>query len=220
MRFLRDQGLAITMFAIFAVTMVGLVLTGWNNYNGEQVEHSMPTITLAQYLTTPSFGEAVFENWESEFLQMGAYVLLTAFLFSRGSSESKDPDSDAAPQDADPRRANTRKHVPWPVRAGGITLVLYEHSLTLALFGIFAASFILHAVTGAGEYSEQLLAHGGRGVSAVEYLGTARFWFESFQNWQSEFLAVGALIVLSIVLRQRGSPESKPVAASHGVTGS
>ena len=102
MRFLRDQGLAITMFGIFAVTMVGLVLAGWNHYNGEQIEHSMPTITLAQYLTTPSFGEAVFENWESEFLQMGAYVLLTAFLFSRGSSESKDPDSDAAPQDADP----------------------------------------------------------------------------------------------------------------------
>ena len=219
-RFLRDQGLAITMFGIFAVTMVGLVLTGWNNYNGEQIEHSMPTITMAQYLTTPSFGEAVFENWESEFLQMGAYVLLTAFLFSRGSSESKDPDSDAAPQDADPRRANTRKQVPWPVRAGGITLVLYEHSLTLALFGIFAASFVLHAVTGAGEYSEELLAHGGRAVSAVEYLGTARFWFESFQNWQSEFLAVGALIVLSIVLRERGSPESKPVTASHGTTGS
>ena len=99
-------------------------------------------------------------------------------------------------------------------------LVLYEHSLTLALFGIFAASFVLHAVTGAGEYSEELLAHGGQGVSAVEYLGTARFWFESFQNWQSEFLAVGALIVLSIVLRQRGSPESKPVAARHGATGS
>ena len=219
MRFLRDQGLAITMFGIFAVTLVGLALTGWNNYNGEQVEHSMPTVSLAEYLTTPSFGESVFENWESEFLQMGAYVLLTAFLFSRGSSESKDPDS-AAPQDADPRGANSRKRVPWPVRAGGIALVLYEHSLTFALFGIFAASFVLHAVTGAGEYSEELLSHGGQAVSPLEYLTTARFWFESFQNWQSEFLAVGALIVLSIVLRERGSPESKPVAASHGATGS
>ena len=190
MRFLRDQGLAITMFGIFAVTMVGLVLTGWNNYNGEQIEHSMPTITLAQYLTTPSFGEAVFENWESEFLQMGAYVLLTAFLFSRGSSESKDPDSDAAPQDADPRRANTRKQVPWPVRAGGITLVLYEHSLTLALFGIFAASFVLHAVTGAGEYSEELLAHGGRvsrrsNTSARRASGSSRSRTGRANSWPS-----------------------------------
>ena len=147
MRFLRDQGLAITMFGIFAVTLVGLALTGWNNYNGEQIEHSMAPVNLGQYLTTPSFGESVFENWESEFLQMGAYVLLTAFLFSRGSSESKDPDS-SAPQDADPRGASSRKRVPRPVRAGGITLALYEHSLTLALFGIFAASFVLHAVTG------------------------------------------------------------------------
>jgi Domain of unknown function (DUF6766) len=219
MRFVRDQGLAITMFAVFAVTLVGLALTGWNNYNAEQIEHSIATVSLAEYLTTPSFGEAIFENWESEFLQMGAYVLLTAFLFSRGSSESKDPDGDA-PQDADPRAANTRKRVPWPVRQGGIVLVLYEHSLTLALFGIFAASFVLHAVTGAGEYSEELLTHGGQAVSPLEYVATARFWFESFQNWQSEFLAVGALIVLSIVLRERGSPESKPVAASHGTTGS
>jgi hypothetical protein len=219
MRYLRDQGLAIAMFGIFAVTLVGLALTGWNNYNGEQIEHSMATVNLAQYLTTPSFGEAVFENWESEFLQMGAYVLLTAFLFSRGSSESKDPDS-AAPQDTDPRKASGQKRVPWPVRARGIALVLYEHSLTLALFSIFAASFVLHAVTGAGEYSEELVSHGGQAVSPIQYLATARFWFESFQNWQSEFLAVGALIVLSIVLRERGSPESKPVAASHGATGS
>ena len=127
----------------------------------------MPTITLAQYLTTPSFGEAVFENWESEFLQMGALRAADRLPLQRGSSESKDPDSDAAPQDADPRRANTREAGPWPVRAGGITLVLYEHSLTLALFGIFAASFVLHAVAGAGEYSEEQLAHGGRaGVGA------------------------------------------------------
>ena len=218
MRFLRDQGLAITMFGIFAVTMVGLMVTGWSNYNEEQVEHGQTVVGLTEYLGTPNFGEAVFENWESEFLQMGAYVLLTAFLFSRGSSESKDPDSES-PQDADPRRADKRKNVPWPVRAGGLTLLLYENSLTIAMFALFFASFALHAATGASEYSQELLTHGGQAVSVLGYLGTSRFWFESFQNWQSEFLAVGTLVVLSIFLRQRGSPESKPVAASHAETG-
>ena len=115
---------------------------------------------------------------------MGAYVLLTAFLFSRGSSESKDPDSES-PQDADPRRASKRKSVPWPVRAGGLTLLLYENSLTIALFALFFASFALHAATGAGEYSQEQLTHGGQAVSVLGYLGTSRFWLESFQNWQS-----------------------------------
>ena len=206
------------MFGIFAVTMVGLMVTGWSNYNEEQVEHGQTVVGLTEYLGTPNFGEAVFENWESEFLQMGAYVLLTAFLFSRGSSESKDPDSES-PQDADPRRADKRKNVPWPVRAGGLTLLLYENSLTIAMFALFFASFALHAATGASEYSQELLTHGGQAVSVLGYLGTSRFWFESFQNWQSEFLAVGTLVVLSIFLRQRGSPESKPVAASHAETG-
>ncbi|MBA2632584.1 MAG: hypothetical protein H0U86_06235 [Chloroflexi bacterium] len=218
MRLLRDQGLAIAMFGIFAVTLGGLMLTGWSNYNEEQAEHGETAVALDEYLGTPAFGEAVFENWESEFLQMGAYVLLTAFLFSRGSSESKNPDGDN-PADADPRQADKRGNVPWPVRTGGIALALYENSLTIALFALFIASFALHAATGAGAYSQEQIAHGGQAVSVVGYLATSRFWFESFQNWQSEFLAVGTLIVFSIFLRQRGSPESKPVAASHAETG-
>ena len=217
-RFLRDQGLAIAMFGIFVVTLIGLVLTGWSNHNEDQEEHGEAAVTLAAYVGTPDFGEAVFENWESEFLQMGAYVLLTAFLFSRGSSESKDPDAED-PVDADPRGADQQRDVPWPVRAGGVTLILYENSLTIAMFALFFASFALHAATGAGEYSQEQVAHGREAVSVLAYLGTSRFWFESLQNWQSEFLAVGTLIVFSIFLRQRGSPESKPVAASHAETG-
>jgi hypothetical protein len=217
-RFLRDQGLAITMFGIFGVTLVGLMLTGWGNYNEDQQEHGEPPVALPDYLVTPNFGEAVFENWESEFLQMGAYVLLTVFLFSRGSSESKDPDSET-PVDADPRLADKRKNVPWPVRIGGLPLLLYENSLTIAMFALFFASFALHAATGAAEYSQEQQAHGGHAISVLSYLATSRFWFESLQNWQSEFLAVGTLVVLSIFLRQRGSPESKPVAASHAETG-
>lgn len=218
MRFLRDQALAIAMFVIFLVTLVGLALAGWADHNEEQTIHGEPTVALAAYLLSPSFGEAVFENWESEFLQMGAYVLLTALLVSRGSSESKDPDQEN-PQDADPRRAEKSSEAPWPVRRGGLALWLYEHSLTITLFGLFVGSFVLHAVTGAADYSQAQVEHGGRAVSILSYLTSSRLWFESFQNWQSEFLAVGALIVLSIFLRQRGSAESKPVASSHQETG-
>ena len=217
-KFLRDQGLAITTFAIFAATLIGLAFAGWGTYNEEQSEHGEPIVGIGEYLATPNFGEAVFENWESEFLQMGAYVVLTVFLFSRGSAESKDPDKEE-PSDADPRQADMRKDVPWPVRRGGIILTLYENSLGIALFALFFASFALHAVTGAADYSQEQLAHGGEAISTLGYLSTSRFWFESFQNWQSEFLAIGSLIVLSIFLRQRGSPESKPVAASHSETG-
>ena len=218
LRLLREQGLAVTVFAIFAVTFIGLALAGWDTYNQDQAEHGGPAASLGEYLSSPNFGEAVFENWESEFLQMGSYVFLTAFLFSRGSAESRDPDA-PGPSDADPRLADMRRRVPWPVRRGGLLLALYERSLSIALFALFIASFALHALTGSGDYSQEQLAHGGDPVSALAYLGTSRFWFESFQNWQSEFLAVGTLIVLSIFLRQRGSPQSKPVAAAHSQTG-
>lgn len=218
-KLLREHGLAFTMFGIFAATLIGLSFVGWDTYNQEQADHGEATVGFVAYLGTPNFGEAVFENWESEFLQMGAYVLLTALLFSRGSAESKDPDGEERTDDDPSKVDRRRRNVPWPVRHGGVTLLLYQHSLTIALLGIFALSFALHAVTGAGDYSAEQLAHGGTAVSAVEYLGTSRFWFESLQNWQSEFLAVGALIVLSIFLRQRGSPESKAVAAPHSQTG-
>jgi hypothetical protein len=218
-RILRENGLSITMFAVFLATLVGLAFTGWNAYNEEQIDHEEPPIGLTEYLATPNFGEAIFENWESEFLQMGAYVLLTVFLFQKGSSESKKlDDSDAVNED--PRKAKRRKNVPWPVRRGGIVLFLYEHSLTLALFTLFFLSFALHAVTGAARYSDEQIQHGGGPVTALEYLSTSQMWFESMQNWQSEFLAVGTLIVLSIFLRERGSAESKPVARRHDDTGS
>ena len=219
MKLLRDHGLAVSMFAVFAASLVGLAFVGWDAYNHDQLDHGAATIGLLAYLGTPNFGEAVFENWESEFLQMGSYVLLTALLVSRGSAESKDPDAGERTDDDASKVDRRRRDLPWPVRRGGLLLLMYEHSLTIALFGIFALSFVLHTITGAGEYSAEQLAHGAAAVSPIEYLATSRFWFESLQNWQSEFLAVGALIVLSIVLRQRGSPESKPVAAPHAQTG-
>jgi len=160
----------------------------------------------------------MFENWESEFLQMGMYIVLTAYLFQRGSSESK-PIEGHSPQDEDPRDADLRKPVPWPVRRGGPVLWLYENSLASLFFVLFALSVWMHAVGGARDFSEEQLAHGGTAMSAWQYVTTSRFWFESFQNWQSEFLAVAVIVGASVYLRQRGSAESKPVAEPHHTTG-
>jgi hypothetical protein len=149
---------------------------------------------------------------------MFAYVLLTVFLVQKGSSESKKLDGPEA-VDRDPRTVKKRPGTPWPVRHGGWWLKLYENSLSLAFLVLFLVSFVLHAVGGARLYNESQMEHGGEMVTVAQYLGTPQFWFESFQNWQSEFLSLAAMVVLSIFLRQRGSPESKPVDAPHGHTG-
>jgi hypothetical protein len=207
-----DHGLSLVLAALFMMSMIGQTLTGWRVHNEEQRQHGEPSVSLSSYLRTGHFGEATFENWESEFLQMSFYVLLTVFLFQRGSSESKRPGV-LEPVDLDPRESPDIESAPWPVRRGGLVLLVYENSLSLAFALLFLMSFTLHATTGVTEYNQQQLAHGQSAVGAVEYVGTAQFWFESFQNWQSEFLSLAAMVVLSIFLRQRGSPESKPVAA-------
>jgi hypothetical protein len=186
-------------------------VTGHRHYNADQREHRQRPVGYVAYLSTGRFIESVFENWESEFLQMGSYVLFTVFLFQKGSAESKDPEGEE-PQDADPRRAEKRG-APWPVRRGGLVLALYENSLTIAMFALFLASFLLHAWGGVRAFNQEQLEHGGQAISYPSYLTTSTMWFESFQNWQSEYLAVGVLVVLTIFLRQRGSSESKPVAA-------
>jgi hypothetical protein len=218
-RFVRDNSLSLVMFGLFALFLIAQSITGFAVYNDDQREHGETTISYPDYLRSGHFIEATFENWESEYLQMAAYVLFTVFLVQRGSSESKDPDKDES-VDEDPRQARDRPDAPWAVRHGGPVLKLYEHSLALALFLLFLISFALHAIGGAQEYSQEQLAHGGQAVSTWEFLHTSEFWFQSFQNWQSEFLAVFSLVALSIFLRQRGSPESKPVAAAHSETGS
>jgi hypothetical protein len=214
----KNNGLFIVNIALFAVFLFGMAMSGWDAYNQEQLDHAQDAVGLGTWLSSGQFGEAVFENWESEFLQMGMYVVLTAFLFQKGSSESK-PIDEEAPQDADPAKARNRKNAPWPVRRGGWVLKLYENSLSLFFFILFGASIILHSVTGAAAYNEEQLEHGGQTVSVAEYWGTSQFWFESFQNWQSEFLAVALIVIASVYLRQRGSAESKPVAAAHAETG-
>ena len=159
------------------------------------------------------------ENWESEFLQMFLFIVLTACLYQKGSAESKKLDEEEE-VDRDPRQSKHKKDAPWPVRKGGLVLKLYENSLSLAFLLLFLASFFAHAAGGAREYNQDQAEHGSaERVTTLGYLATSRFWFESLQNWQSEFLAVGLMVVLTIWLRQKGSPESKPVDAPHGQTG-
>jgi hypothetical protein len=204
--------------ALFLAFFIGMVLTGVHVYNDNQQAHGESVVTLVRYLTTGEFLEATFENWESEFLQMGMYVVLTAFLFQRGSSESKPMDG-SAPQDEDPRLKRNDPNAPWPVRRGGPILKLYENSLSILFFLLFFLSVALHAIGGVDAYNSEQLAHGEAAVTLVRYFGTSQFWFESMQNWQSEFLAVATIVGGSVYLRQRSSPESKPVAAPHTDTG-
>jgi len=218
-RVLRENGLSIVLFGLMFLCILGQYLAGRLEYNLDQQEHGQPAVGYSAYVFTPHFLEVTMENWESEFLQMFAFVVLTAFLFQKGSAESKSLDEEE-PVDRDPRKSRNKKAAPWPVRKGGFVLKLYENSLSLAFLLLFLMSLILHAVGGAGEYNEQQMEHGvAQQVSTFQYLTTSRFWFESLQNWQSEFLAVWGMVVLTIFLRQRGSPESKPVDSPHNETG-
>lgn len=215
---LRNNGLSIAMFLLFAVSFVGQIVAGHRVHNTDQTQHGQPAVQLGEYLSSGHFVESVFENWESEFLQMAAFVFLTAYLYQKGSPESRklegEPDLDKHPG------RSKRKDSPWPVHRGELLLTLYSHSLSLVLFLLFAVSFMLHAAGGAREYRQEQLEHGSASsISTLAYMGTSRFWFESFQNWQSEFLSVGVLVVLSVFLRERRSPESKPVADPNGETG-
>lgn len=218
-RFWRENSLSITLFAIFLMLWVCQAVVGWHDYNATQLEHQQETVGFGSYLGTGHFVEATFENWESEFLQMGAYVLMTAFLYQKGSAESKPLDEDT-PQDQEPGPQRGNPDAPGPVQHGGWRLSIYKHSLSLTFFALFAFAFSMHALGGMKEYNGDQMAHGEPPISLGAYLVSARFWFESFQNWQSEFLAVGSIVVLSIVLREQGSPESKPVASPHSETGS
>lgn len=214
MKVLRNNGLSIVLFALFAILLFGQSVAGFKHYNEEQVEHQQATVTYSEYLAGNHFLEATMENWESEFLQMFFFIVLTVFLYQKGSAESKDPDKQEE-VDKDPARSK-KKDSPWPVKKGGWISKLYAHSLSLAFLILFLGTMVLHARGGAADYNEEQREHGRQeSLTTVEYMATSRFWFESLQNWQSEFLAVGSMVVLTIFLRERGSKESKPVATPH-----
>ena len=217
-RILRENGLSLVLMSLFLLFWIGQSVVGYREHNSEQRQHGQPEVAYGSYLRSAHFWEATAENWESEFFQMFGYVILTAFLYQKGSSESKKP-GEPEPVDRDPRR-HKRPGSPWPVRRGGLILKLYENSLSLAFLLFFLISISLHAVSGAAVYNDEQAAHGRPvNLSYLQYAGTSRFWFESLQNWQSEFLVIAAMVVWSIFLRQRGSPESKPVDSPHHETG-
>lgn len=213
---MRHNGLSLAFLFLFLLSIAGQAYFGWKEYNKERTEEGQPEISAPAYFGTGHFIQSTFENWESEFLQMALFVWLTIFLFQKGSSESKKCDED---NEVDHEPDPNKKDAPWPVKKGGIILAIYKHSLTLSLLLLFLASFVLHFYGSFKDENEQLLAKHLPSTSLPDYLISPRFWFESFQNWQSEFLSVFAIIVLSIYLRQKGSSQSKPVDASHAETG-
>ena len=218
MTWIRDRALTLALMALFLLFLVGQLFTGFAEYNDEQVQHGQAAVGIAAYLGTGHPWEALFENWESEFLQMAAFVLLTTFLVQKGSPESRRPGAKEL-VDSDPRDFADQPDAPWPVRRGGWVLLLYEHSLGLAFVFLFLISWVGHALGGFADYAGDQLAHHQPAPSFTDYLTSARFWFESFQNWQSEFLAIASMVWLAVYLRQRWSPESKPVHAPHAETG-
>ena len=207
--FVRDNGLSILMFGLFLLFLVGLSITGYYHENNELIEHGQHTQNYLTYIQSGSFIEAIFENWESEFLQMAALVLATIFLRQKGAADSK---KIRGTDQVDASSRNT-------IIKGAFGKKLYANSLSLALIALFLLSFALHAVGGVSMYNNEAAMHGESSLTLWQYVGSAQFWFESFQNWQSEFLAVGTLLVVSIFLRQQGSPESKPVGVSDKQTG-
>jgi hypothetical protein len=213
---LRNNGLSIVFFIFFLITMIGQSFTGMRQYNQKMEERGGRQLSMSQYLHSGHFVEATFENWESEFLQMGLFVFLSMCLYQKGSSESKDPDKE---QEVDKEPNKRKKNVPWPVKKGGIYLTVYQNSLSLALLLLFLFSFCMHWYGSLKDYNEMQVLKHQPAATAMEYLGNSKLWFESFENWQSEFLSVFAIVILSIFLRQKGSAQSKPVDAPDSETG-
>jgi hypothetical protein len=218
-RFLRDNSLSIFFFVIFVAALIGQAIAGHSLYNQEQLDHGADPVSLWRYVTSSAFGQAVMENWQSEYLQFTLFVLATVWLVQRGSGESKPPGRAGRESDEEQRLGpHADRESPKWAKVGGIRTFVFSNSLILVMGLIFVASWFAQSVTGWSAYNADQIEHEASELSWIAYLGTANFWEATLQNWQSEFLAVGSMAVFSIYLRQRGSPESKPVGAPHGET--
>jgi hypothetical protein len=219
-RAFRDNGLSWCFGALFLGALGLQAIAGHAEFNNEQVQHGGELISLGQYVVSAQYGAAVLENWQSEYLQFSLYILATVWLLQRGSPESKEPGKEGLESDADQKlgRHSSPKSPAW-ARAAGIKRAIYSNSLLIVMTLIWLASWYGSAVTGWGEHNDDLITHLQAPLSLVQYMGSADFWERTFQNWQSEFLAIGSMSILAVYLRQRGSPESKPVGAPHGSTG-
>jgi hypothetical protein len=219
-RFLRENSLSLVFLLFFVLAVAGQAFAGWHEFNDEALAHREETISLGRYLTSSSFGNALLENWQSEYLQFTLYILVTVWFIQRGSPESKEPGKAGGESDEEQLLGeHSTPDSPRWARAGGWRTGLYSNSLAIVMASIWLLSWFGQSVTGWSEYNSDQLTHDQSTVDWLGYLGTAHFWESTLQNWQSEFLAVGSMAVLSIYLRQRGSPESKPVGAPHHATG-
>lgn len=209
--FFQRNSLSIVLITLMLICLTAQFFTGWKTENKELAENGEATLSIGEYVQSGHFIQATFENWESEFLQMMLYILLTVSLRQIGSSESKSMEGE---EDVD-KEPEPHPNAPWPVKKGGFWLTIYQHSLSLAFAILFIISFILHFYGSLKDFNTEQISKNEPVVSAKEYITESRFWFESFQNWQSEFLAVASIVILSIWLREKGSPESKPVDMAH-----
>ena len=226
MRRLRENGLSLFFLAILLAALVGQAIAGHADYNNDEVEHAQllgeepETLSLGRYVVSSSFGQAVMENWQSEYLQFFLFILTTVWLLQKGSPESKELDKAGTESEEEQLIGeHASPDSPTWARVGGIRRWLFSNSLLIVMGLIFLASWFAQSVTGWSAYNADQIEHEQEPLSWLQYIGSADFWQTTLQNWQSEFLAVGSMAVLSIYLRQRGSPESKPVGAPHAATG-
>jgi hypothetical protein len=218
--FLRDNALSLTFGAVFVLTLVGQAISGTADYNAQQVTNGLEPVTLLEYVTSSSFGVDVMENWQSEYLQFLLYIFATVWLIQRGSSESKKPGEEGTESDKEQRIGRyANDDSPEWARVGGWRTALFARSLGLLMGGLFLLTWAASSVAGWAAFNSEQIGERQDPVSWVGYLGEADFWNRSFQNWQSEMLAVGSMAIFAVYLRQRGSPESKPVGAAHADTG-
>ena len=220
MRFVRENSLSIFFLVIFLASLVGQAIAGHAQFNHDQILHHGDAISFGRYLTTSQFAADVAENWQSEYLQFTLYILTTVWLLQRGSPESKPLDSAGGESDEKQKvgRYADERSPRW-ARVGGWRTGLYSNSLVVVMTTIWLLSWLAQSIAGVSAYNADQLDHQAATLSWFGYLGSSDFWDRTLQNWQSEFLAVGSMAVLSIYLRQRGSPESKPVGTSHEATG-
>ena len=220
MKAVRNHSLSLFFLTIFIAALVGQAIAGHAEYNNEAVTHGSETLSFWDFVFSPDFGQAVMENWQSEYLQFTLFIMATVWFVQKGSPESKELDKVGLESDEEQRvGAHARPDSPNWARARGFRLWLYSNSLLLVMGTIWLGSWFAQSLSGWRVYNEQALDHDESTLGWVQYLGSSDFWETTLQNWQSEFLAVGSMAVLAIYLRQRGSPESKPVGASHEATG-
>ena len=220
-RFARENSLSLFFLTIFLLTLTGQSFAGQHKYNAVQIEHDGVPVSWWSYVTSSGFGSAVMENWQSEFLQFSLFIAATIWLVQRGSNESKAlEDAGLEPKTQQRIGRDTPTGGPRWAKLDDWRTRLYENSLLLVMTLIFFATWFGQSLNNWRVFNDEARQHGGRVVGWTSYLGNADFWERTLQNWQSEFLAVGTMVVFTIYLRQRGSPESKPVGAPHRETGS